>query len=98
MPSASSLSYWYFYAPSLLLAALIYLLLARLILSPLLSGENPVMRVLAMVTNPAVRTVGAITPRVVPFTLVVVFAIMWLLSARILLHQAFLARRMFGLS
>jgi hypothetical protein len=41
--------------------------------------------------------VGAITPRVVPSSLVVVFAIMWLLSARILLHQAFLARRMFGL-
>jgi hypothetical protein len=98
MPSASSLSYWYFHGPSLLLAALIYLLLARLVLSLLLNGENPVMRVLAAVTNPVVRTVGAITPRVVPSVLVVVFAIMWLLSVRILLHQAFLARRMFGLS
>jgi hypothetical protein len=54
------------------------------------------MRVLAAATNPIVRTVGAITPRVVPSPLVVLFAIMWLLSARILLHQAFLARRMFG--
>lgn len=97
MPS-NSLSYWYFYGPSLLLAALIYLLLARLVLSLLLKEENAVMRVLAAITNPVVRTVGAITPRVVPFSLVVVFAIMWLLSARILLHQAFLARRMFGLS
>jgi uncharacterized protein YggT (Ycf19 family) len=98
MPSASSLSYWYFHGPSLLLAAFIYLLLARLVLSPLLDGDNLVMRLLAAVTNPVVKAVGAITPRVVPSPLVVLFAIMWLLSARILLHQAFLARRMFGLS
>jgi uncharacterized membrane protein len=97
MPSAS-LSYWYFHGPGLLLAVLIYLLLARLALSPLLREDHTVMRVLTAVTNPVVRTVGAITPRVVPSGLVVVFAIMWLLSARILLHQAFLARRMFGLS
>jgi hypothetical protein len=56
------------------------------------------MRVLAAITNPVVKAVGAITPRVVPSALVVVFAIMWLLSARILLHQVFLARRMFGFS
>ncbi len=96
MPSASTLSYWYLHLPSLLLAALIYLLLGRLILAPFLPADNPLMRVLAAVTNPVVRTVGAITPRVVPSPLVILFAIMWLLSARILLHQAFLARRMFG--
>jgi hypothetical protein len=96
MPTASYLSYWYFYLPSLLLAILIYLLLGRLILAPILSADNPVMRVLAAVTNPVLKTVGAITPRVVPDALVIIFAIMWLLTARILLHQAFLARRMFG--
>ena len=96
MPSASFLSHWYLHVPSLLLAALIYLLLGRLVLAALLSADNPVMRVLAAVTNPVVKTVGAITPRVVPSALVVVFAIMWLLSVRILLHQVFLARRMFG--
>jgi hypothetical protein len=96
MPSASTLSYWYLHLPSLLLAALIYLLLGRLILAPFVAADNPFMRVLAAVTNPVVRTVGAITPRVVPAPLVILFAIMWLLSARILLHQAFLARRMLG--
>jgi hypothetical protein len=96
MPSASFLSNWYFHAPSLLLAAMIYLLIGRLVLMPMLGATNPLMRVLAAVTNPVVKTVGAITPRVVPAALVVVFAIMWLLSARILLHQVFLARRMFG--
>jgi p-aminobenzoyl-glutamate transporter AbgT len=96
MPSASILSDWYFHAPSVLLAALIYLLIGRLVLAPLLGAANPALRVLAAITDPVVKTVGAITPRVVPPALVVVFAIMWLLSARILLHQAFLARRMFG--
>ena len=66
--------------------------------SLLLPAENPVLRVVAALTNPVVKTVAAVTPRVVPSALVVVFAIMWLLSARILLHQAFLARRMLGLS
>jgi uncharacterized protein YggT (Ycf19 family) len=96
MPNASFLSYWYLHLPSLVLAAFVYLLLGRLILAPFLGADNPVMRVLAVVTNPVVKTVGAVTPRIVPPALVIVFAIMWLLSARILLHQAFLARRMFG--
>jgi hypothetical protein len=96
MPSSSLFSYWYLTLPSLLLAALIYLLIARLILSLFLRAENAVMRVMAAVTDPVVRVVGAVTPRVVPSTLVIVFAIMWLLSARILLHQALVARRMFG--
>jgi hypothetical protein len=98
MPSASSFSYWYFHGPSLLLAALVYLLAVRLVLWPVIGAHTAVMRLLAAVTDPVVKAVGAITPRVVPSALVVAFAIMWLLSARILLHQAFLARRMFGLS
>jgi hypothetical protein len=96
MPSASFLSYWYLQLPSLLLALFIYLLLVRLVAEPVLGADTAVMRVLAAVTNPVVKTVRAVTPRVVPSALVVVFAIMWLLSLRILLHQAFLARRMFG--
>lgn len=96
MPSPSLFAYWYLHLPSLVLALLIYLLIGRLVLSPFLRAENAAMRVLAVVTDPVVRTVGAITPRVVPSALVIVFAVMWLLSARILLHQALIARRMFG--
>jgi hypothetical protein len=96
MPSASFLSYWYLQLPSLLLAVFIYLLLVRLVVEPVLRTDSAVVRVLAAMTNPVVKTVRAITPRVVPSALVVVFAIMWLLSLRVLLHQVFLARRMFG--
>jgi uncharacterized protein YggT (Ycf19 family) len=96
MPSASYLPYWYIQLPNLLLAALIYLLLGRLILAAVLRADNPVMRALAGITDPVVKAVGAVTPRVVPSALVIVFAILWLLSVRILLHQVYLARRMFG--
>jgi uncharacterized protein YggT (Ycf19 family) len=96
MPSDGFLSYWYLMLPSWLLAALIYLLLGRLVLAAVLRADNPLARVLAALTNPVVKPVAAITPRIVPPALVLVFAIMWLLSARILLHQAFLARRMLG--
>jgi uncharacterized protein YggT (Ycf19 family) len=96
MLDANFFTYWYLNLPSLVLAAFIYLLIGRLLLSLFLRSQSPLMRVLAVVTNPVVRAVGAITPRVVPGSLVIVFAIMWLLSARILLHQALVARRMFG--
>jgi hypothetical protein len=96
MLDESFFTYWYLNLPSLVLAVFIYLLIGRLGLSLLLRPERPVMRALAVVTDPVVRTVGAITPRAVPSPLVIVFAIMWLLSARIVLHQMLVARRMFG--
>jgi len=83
MPNASLLSHWYLQLPSLVFAALIYLLLGRLVLSFVLGGGNPVMRVLAAITDPVVVTVGAITPRVVPPVAVMVFAIAWFAAARI---------------
>src|SRR5262249_9473972 len=96
MASDGFLAYWYLQLPSWLLAALIYLLIGRLVLSAVLRADNPLVRVLAVLTNPVAKALAAITPRVVPPALVLVFAIMWLLSARILLHQVFLARRMLG--
>lgn len=96
MTNTNVLTYWYLQVPSLVLALFIYLLLGRLLLSLFLRGNHTVMRALAVVTDPVVKTVGAVTPRVVPPALVIVFAVMWLLTARILLHQAVMARRMFG--
>src|SRR5262245_26252029 len=87
MPGAPSMSSfptnWYLDLPSLVLAAFIYLLVVRLVLSFLLADGNVVMRVLAAVTNPVVATVGAMTPRVVPPAGVMVFAIAWLFAARV---------------
>lgn len=83
MQSASFVTYWYLHLPSLLLAALIVLLLVRLILTPVLGAGNLVTRVLATVTKPVVATVSAITPRIVPPDAVLVLAMAWLAALRV---------------
>jgi hypothetical protein len=90
MPSASFLTHWYYHVPDLILAASIWLLVARLVLSLALGAghANPLLRLVRAVTGPLVTAVGAITPRLVPAGLVIVFAMAWLLAARIALFVA----------
>ena len=80
---------WQVFIPSLILALLTYLLLARLVLELVFGAGSParVVRALVSVTNPVVRAVGAITPRAVPGALLTACAIFWLLTARIALAQ-----------
>ncbi|HZT47534.1 MAG TPA: hypothetical protein VFA64_06140 [Hyphomicrobiaceae bacterium] len=92
---------WYLEVPSLALAALTYLLIARLVLDVAFGtgGRNLVFRALRAVTSPFVGLVGAITPRVVPAVLVTASTLVWVLAARIVLVQAGAAmaiRRMMG--
>ena len=92
---------WYVQGPSLALAALSYLLIARLALDLAFGarGDNVAFRALRWLTNPIVRAVGAITPRVVPGALVTGCAVLWILAARIALVQvaaAMTMRRMMG--
>jgi hypothetical protein len=87
--------------PSLILAALGYLLIARLALDLTFGarGSNLAFRVLRGLTDPIVGAVGAITPRVVPRALVTGCAVLWILAARIALVQvaaAMTMRRMMG--
>ena len=79
------LAHWYYHVPNLILAALIWLLVGRLILSLVVrrGGGRSGIRLLDAVTDPLVKAVGAVTPRLVPAGLVIVFAIAWLLAARI---------------
>lgn len=92
---------WYVQGPDLVLAAAVYLLIARLLLD-LTSGklgDNVIFRALRGITQPFVRAVGAITPRVVPGPLVTVCAMLWIFAARIALVQvaaAMTMRRMMG--
>jgi len=92
MPGASLFTHWYLQLPSLVLAGLIYLLLGRLVLSFVLGGGNPLLRILAAVTDPVVMTVGAITPRVVRPAAVLAFAIAWLVAARVVVLWVALAK------
>jgi hypothetical protein len=92
---------WYVEAPSLVLALISYLLLARLALDLAFGarGDNVAFRALRWLTEPVVRAVGVITPRVVPRALVTGCAVLWIFAARIALVQvaaAMAMRRMMG--
>ena len=84
-PSQSFFAHWYFHVPNLVLAALIYTLAGRYILSLFLDEDRVIVRVFNNVTNPVLSVVGAITPRIVPTGLLIVFAMVWLFVARIAL-------------
>lgn len=97
----STANSWYVQAPGLILAAISYLLIARLALDLVFGnrGDNLAFRALRRVTSPFVRLVGAITPRVVPGVLVTACAVVWIFAARIALIQVLAAmsmRRMLG--
>jgi hypothetical protein len=87
---------WYVQGPSLALALLSYLLIARLALDLAFGarGDNVAFRALRWTTNPIVRAVGAVTPRVVPSALVTGCALVWIFAARIALVQVAAAMSM----
>jgi hypothetical protein len=83
------LANWQLQIPSRILALLMYLLLARQVLELVFGtdSQRSIVRVLVLATNPVVRAVGAITPRVVPGALLTGCAIFWVLTARIAVAQ-----------
>ena len=100
MPPSSPVL-WSIEGGSLALAVLSYVLIVRLALDLTFGalGNNPAFRALRWVTNPVVRAVGLITPRVVPPFLVTGCALLWIFAARIALVQvgaAIALRRMMG--
>ena len=83
------LQYWYFHLPNFILAAVMYSLLGRIILSFFAPPDwkNYIWRAFVRITDPVARLVRQITPAVLPNLLVLVFAFFWLMAARL----AFLA-------
>jgi uncharacterized protein YggT (Ycf19 family) len=81
------LQYWYFHLPNFILAAIMYSLLGRIILSFFAppDWQNYIWRAFVRITDPVVRLVRFITPAVLPDLLVLVFAFLWLMAARIVL-------------
>jgi YggT family protein len=94
MRSASFLAHWYYHVPDVILAMLIYLLMARLVLGLILraDGDRLAVRALNRITDPVLAGVGAITPRVAPRPLVIVFAVVWLAALRLALFIAVTAQ------
>lgn len=73
-------------APSVILAILAVAIVARAAYEPIAgSGRNGILgRVLCLLTDPIVRPVRATAPRIVPTGMIYLFALCWLLAARML--------------
>ncbi|RXT55802.1 hypothetical protein B6S44_06800 [Bosea sp. Tri-44] len=91
-----SVGFWVFHLPNLMLAALIYTLLGRYILSLFFPPESDkvIWRVFCQITDPILNLVRLVTPALVPMPLLNLFAIVWLFLLRFLL---FYIVRMLGL-
>jgi YggT family protein len=83
--SESFLAYWYFHIPNLALAALIYTLIGRFILGLIFKPDSQavILKVFQSVTDPVLKLVRLITPKIVPNGLIIVFAIAWLMALRL---------------
>jgi len=81
--------------PNFLLAAALYTVIGRYILALMFKADSQLViwRVFVQVTDPVIGAVRAITPRIVPDGLVMIFTIIWLIILRMLW---FLAAFMFG--
>jgi YggT family protein len=91
-----SAGFWVFHLPNLALAALIYTLLGRYILSLFFppDSDKVIWRVFCQITDPILNLVRLVTPALVPPPLLNLFAIVWLFLLRFLL---FYIVRMLGL-
>lgn len=89
----SLLTHWYFHIPNLVLAALIYTLVGRYILELVFSKKQDatILVVFRQITDPVVRLVRTVTPKIVPDGLVVILSVVWLMAIRIFLYLTVIA-------
>jgi uncharacterized protein YggT (Ycf19 family) len=91
-PTASPLAHLYFDIPDFVLITLMCLVVGRLLLPIFVRDrDHPVARVVQVVTVPVVAPVRAITPRIVPDRLVLIFTVVWLFAARIAVFLGLIA-------
>ncbi len=76
--------FWSFHVPQLALAAAMYTLLGRFVLSLIFPGDSDktIWRVFRQITAPVMAAAGAVTPAIVPERVVVLMAFVWLLLIR----------------
>lgn len=83
--SDSFATYWWFHIPNLMLAALVYSVVARYVLE-LFFPHRPdvvIVKVFQTITNPFVLAARYVTPAIVPNGLVIVFTVVWLMALRL---------------
>lgn len=85
-------SYWYFHLPNYILAALIYTLLGRLLLSFFAPADwqNYIWRAFCRVTDPILWLVGLVTPRILHGIVLLPIAAAWVALVRTVLFLTLL--------
>ena len=91
MTGQSLITYWYFHLPNFALAVLMYTMLARAVLGVMVAHDSPnyIWRFFCRTTDPFVRIVAAVTPRVCPPVIIWLFGVVWLFWLRLILFIAF---------
>ena len=86
-------SYWYYHLPNFVLAALMYTLLGRVLLSLFVEPDsaNYIWRFFCRVTDPVVTVVQHVTPKAAAPIIVWLFGFVWLYWLRVLLLYLFVA-------
>lgn len=83
---SANTAFWLYNGPNMLLSILLYTLIGRYLLSLVFrpQSELVIWRVFCQVTDPVLHAVRAVTPKIVPPGLVMIFAVFWLILLRIL--------------
>jgi uncharacterized protein YggT (Ycf19 family) len=91
------LSYWYYHLPNFVLAALMYTLLGRVLLSLFVEPDssNYIWRFFCRVTDPFVAIVAYVTPKAAAPVVIWLFGVVWLFWLRFAFGIVF---HLFGLS
>jgi uncharacterized protein YggT (Ycf19 family) len=79
------LQYWYFHVPNFILAAIMYTLLGRIVMSAFVAPEwnNYIWRAFVRITDPAVNMVRFVTPSAVVPIVLLIFTFLWLMVLRL---------------
>lgn len=86
------LPYWYYYLPNFVLAALMYTLIGRALLSLFVDPDsaNYIWRFFCRLTDPVVAVVTAVTPKAAAPVVLWLFAAVWMFWLRVVLHYGLL--------
>ncbi len=90
--SSTFVNYWYFHIPNFILAALMYTMLARVLLSLMVDADSPnyIWRFFVRVTDPVVAVFSVVTPKVTVPVVLWLFGFVWLFWIRVGFHYLLL--------
>lgn len=85
--------YWWFHLPNLLLAAVMYTMLGRFLLSIIAGPDSKIyiMRGFVKITDPFLRPIRYLTPQAVPPMFVLLLATVWIFTARVIFYVVLLS-------